>query len=76
MNDAPGEAARQAEAGAALFAQGRFEDAIRAWTRALRQNPSLLQAYAGIGEAYLRLGLPRPASMAFAMPPAIQTTRG
>lgn len=50
----------------ALFAQGRFEDAIRAWTRALRQNPELLQAYAGIGEAYLRLGLARPASMAFA----------
>jgi protein O-GlcNAc transferase len=49
-----------------LFAQGRFEDAIRAWTRALRQNPELLPAYAGIGEAYLRLGLPRPASMAFA----------
>jgi len=50
----------------ALFAQGRFEDAIRAWTRALRQDASLLQAYAGIGEAYLRLGLARPASMAFA----------
>ena len=50
----------------ALFAQGRYEDAIRAWTRALRQNPELPQAYAGIGEAYLRLGLPRPASMAFA----------
>jgi predicted O-linked N-acetylglucosamine transferase (SPINDLY family) len=49
----------------ALFAQGRFEDAIRAWTRALRRDPGLLQAYAGIGEAYLRLGLARPASMAF-----------
>ena len=54
------------ELGNSLFAQGRFEDAIRAWTRALRQDPSLLQAYAGIGEAYLRLGLARPASMAFA----------
>ena len=66
MSDARGEAARQAEAGAALFAQGRFEDAIRAWTRALRQDATQLQAYAGIGEAYLRLGLARPASMAFA----------
>jgi predicted O-linked N-acetylglucosamine transferase (SPINDLY family) len=54
------------ELGTSLFAQGRFEDAIRAWTRALRQDPRLLQAYAGIGEAYLKLGLPRPASMAFA----------
>jgi len=50
----------------AFFARNRFEDAIRAWTRALRADPSLLQAYAGIGEAYLCLGLPRPASMAFA----------
>jgi len=49
-----------------LFTQNRFEDAIRIWTRALRADPSLLQAYAGIGEAYLSLGLPRPASMAFA----------
>ncbi len=49
-----------------LFAQNRFEDAIRAWTRVLRADPSQLQAYAGIGEAYLRLGLPRPATMAFA----------
>jgi len=49
-----------------FYAQNRFEDAIRAWTRALRADPSLLQAYAGIGEAYLSLGLPRPASMAFA----------
>jgi predicted O-linked N-acetylglucosamine transferase (SPINDLY family) len=56
----------EVEAGAVLFSVGRFEDAIRAWTRALRQDPSRLQAYAGIGEAYLRLGLSRPASMAFA----------
>jgi len=56
----------EAQTGAVLFGLGRFEDAIRAWTRALRQNPSLLQAYAGIGEAYLCLGLARPASMAFA----------